>query len=129
MTDTLLELRDRDPYAYYEELRVRAPVVWDEGMQAWLVLGHAECVVVERREDWFAPGMGSLPRREGDHGRPQHPDDARQAARRAAQAALEVADPGALPALRRHADPAGGHAGGRARRPPGAASSTTTSRS
>ena len=61
MTETLLELRDRDPYAYYEELRERSPVVWDEGMQAWLVLGHAECVVVERREDWFAPGMGSLP--------------------------------------------------------------------
>jgi cytochrome P450 len=61
MTDTLLELRNRDPYAYYEELRARSSVVWDEGMRAWLVLGHSECVVVERREDWFAPGMGTLP--------------------------------------------------------------------
>ena len=60
MTETLLELRDRDPYAYYERLRERSPVVWDEGMQAWLVVGHPECVVVERREDWFAPGMGTL---------------------------------------------------------------------
>jgi cytochrome P450 len=61
MTDTLLELRNRDPYAYYEQLRAQGSVVWDEGMHAWLVLGHAECVVVERREDWFAPGMGTLP--------------------------------------------------------------------
>ena len=60
MTGSLLERRDREPYSLYEELRARGPVAWDDGLRAWLVLGHAECVVVERREDLFEPGMGSL---------------------------------------------------------------------
>src|SRR3954447_23882256 len=60
MTGSLLERRDREPYSLYEELRARGPVAWDEGLRAWLVLGHAECVVVERREELFEPGMGSL---------------------------------------------------------------------
>jgi hypothetical protein len=57
---SLIELRDRDPYPVYARLGAEGPVVWDEGLRAWLVLGFDECAFVERREDLFAPGMGTL---------------------------------------------------------------------
>ena len=58
---SLRESRDIDPYPLYELLRQRGPVVWDAGMHAWLVLDHAGCTFVERREDLFAETTGSLP--------------------------------------------------------------------
>lgn len=58
---SLRESRDIDPYPLYERLRQQGPVVWDVGMNAWLVLDHEGCTFVERREDLFAEPTGSLP--------------------------------------------------------------------
>ena len=58
---SLRDLRDVDPYPAYERMRAVGPVVWDDGMQAWLVLGHEDCTYVLRREDLFEEPTGSLP--------------------------------------------------------------------
>jgi cytochrome P450 len=58
---SLRELRDVDPYPAYELVRAAGPVTWDEGMRAWLVVGHDDCTFVMRREDLFAEPTGSLP--------------------------------------------------------------------
>lgn len=60
-SETLADYRDVDPYPLYERLRATGPVVWDEGMRAWLVLTHAGCTFVERREDLFAEPTLGLP--------------------------------------------------------------------
>jgi cytochrome P450 len=58
---SLRDLRDVDPYPAYERMRAVGPVVWDEGMAAWLVLSHDGCAFVERREDLFEEPTGTLP--------------------------------------------------------------------
>ena len=58
---SLRDLRDVDPYPAYEAMRAVGPVVWDEGMAAWLVLSHDGCATVERNEDVFEEPTGSLP--------------------------------------------------------------------
>ena len=58
---TLIDVRDRDPYPVYEELRRSGPVVRDEGLGAWVVLDHEGCAFVERREDLFAEPTRALP--------------------------------------------------------------------
>jgi cytochrome P450 len=58
---SLRDLRDVDPYPAYERMRAVGPVVWDEGMTAWLVLSHDGCTFVERREDLFEEPTGTLP--------------------------------------------------------------------
>ncbi|MBA3236550.1 MAG: cytochrome P450 [Chloroflexi bacterium] len=58
---SLRDLHDVDPYPAYERIRAVGPVTWDAGMAAWLVVSHAECTIVERREDLFEEPTGSLP--------------------------------------------------------------------
>lgn len=58
---SLRGLWDVDPYPAYEQMRAVGPVVWDEGMAAWLALSHEACTMVERREDLFAEPTGTLP--------------------------------------------------------------------
>ncbi len=58
---SLMATRDMDPYPAYDAARALGDVVWDDGMQAWLVLGHEACAFVETREDLFAETTGSLP--------------------------------------------------------------------
>src|SRR5262245_12978507 len=58
---SLSEARDIDPFPLYDELRRRGTVVRDEGMGAWLVLDHAGCTFVERREDLFEEPTSGLP--------------------------------------------------------------------
>lgn len=58
---SLRDLRDVDPYPAYERMRSVGKVVWDEGLDAWLVLSHEGCTYVERREDLFAEPTGTLP--------------------------------------------------------------------
>jgi cytochrome P450 len=66
---SLRDIRDADPYPLYEELRRRGSVVRDEGMGAWLVLDHAGCTFVERREDLFEEPTSGLPGAEAISGR------------------------------------------------------------
>jgi cytochrome P450 len=58
---SLAATRDMDPYPAYAAARAVGDVVWDEGMEAWLVLGHEACAFVETREDLFAETTGTLP--------------------------------------------------------------------
>lgn len=58
---SLRDTRDADPYPAYAAARELGNVVWDEGMDAWLVLDHEGCSFVETREDLFAEPTGSLP--------------------------------------------------------------------
>ena len=58
---SLRDLRDVDPYPAYERIRSAGDVVWDEEMRAWLVMSHADCTFVLRREDLFEEPTGSLP--------------------------------------------------------------------
>ena len=51
---SLASLVDCDPFPFYESLRARGPVVWDDEMEAWLVTSHEACEFVQRREDLFA---------------------------------------------------------------------------
>jgi cytochrome P450 len=57
---SILEVRDVDPYGLYARLRDGGPVSWDEGLRGWLVTSYDDCAFVERREDLFGPGMGTL---------------------------------------------------------------------
>jgi cytochrome P450 len=51
---TMLSLEDKDPYAFYEALRERGPLVRDEVMNAWMVLDYAQCLEIESDEARFA---------------------------------------------------------------------------
>ncbi|MEU7812209.1 cytochrome P450 [Pseudonocardia sp. NPDC049154] len=50
---SLKEARDQDPYGFFAERLAAGPVHWDEGMNAWIVVGYDECREVQRREDVF----------------------------------------------------------------------------
>ena len=58
---SLRDTRDADPYPAYAAARALGNVVWDAGMDAWLVLDHDGCAFVETREDLFAEPTGTLP--------------------------------------------------------------------
>ena len=47
---SLRDLRDVDPYPAYEVIRAVGDVVWDPGIDAWLVLSHELCTQVLRDE-------------------------------------------------------------------------------
>ena len=40
---SLKQISGQDPYPMYEEMRAQGDVIWDEGMQAWLVLSADGC--------------------------------------------------------------------------------------
>ncbi|MCW2984329.1 MAG: hypothetical protein JWR63_1899 [Conexibacter sp.] len=44
---------DREPYAFYEEVRRQGEVVWDPNMRAWLVVSSAAARFVLRNDDLF----------------------------------------------------------------------------
>jgi cytochrome P450 len=55
-TDTLPSYAtffDRDPFDFFERVRAQGPVIWDEGMQAWLVTGYKDVAFVQRHEEIF----------------------------------------------------------------------------
>jgi cytochrome P450 len=46
-------LAQHDPYAFYEALRVKGPIVWDDTAKGWLITSHALCTYVETNEPLF----------------------------------------------------------------------------
>ncbi len=91
---SLRDLRDVDPYPAYEAMRAVGPVVWDEGMTAWLVLSHDGCTFVERREDLFEEPTGTLPGRRPDRRAARLPIARRRRARDAPSLAVACLAPG-----------------------------------
>jgi cytochrome P450 len=60
---SLLSTAEVDPFPAYEQARLKeGSVMWDPGMQAWLVLDYANCAHIETHEDQFAnPYAGASP--------------------------------------------------------------------
>ncbi|MER9477474.1 cytochrome P450 [Mesorhizobium sp. M0520] len=46
-------LADKDPFPIYDNLRKRGDVIWDPGMNCWLVLSYDICKVIESDENTF----------------------------------------------------------------------------
>jgi cytochrome P450 len=56
------DLKDKDPYPQYAALReAGTDVYWDEGMNAWMVLGYRDCALVQRDEMVFEHPYLDLP--------------------------------------------------------------------
>jgi len=61
LTESLLSIAEKDPFAFYEAARALGPVVWDERMQSWLVLSAECCKQVELDEEAFHNGYRDAP--------------------------------------------------------------------
>lgn len=51
---SLKETRDHDPFPFFAQRLTEGPVHWDEGMNAWIVVGYEECREVQLDEGRFA---------------------------------------------------------------------------
>lgn len=58
--ESYLDYIDRDPYEFYERKLEQGTVHWDEGMNAWLVMGYEEARTVLVRHDVFAHPYNSF---------------------------------------------------------------------
>ncbi len=58
--DSLKDVKEKDPYPFFEERLARGPVSWDEGMNAWLVVGYDESRYVQLHEEQFAHPYAQL---------------------------------------------------------------------
>lgn len=54
-------VEDIEPWEYYDSMRVQGPLIWDEAMKAWAVLGFEECAYVEMNEDKFRNPYQGVP--------------------------------------------------------------------
>ena len=59
---------DRDPWAFYEEVRRHEPV-WDQAMAAWLVGTYESCAAVLRDERRFSSAIADYPQADSILGR------------------------------------------------------------
>lgn len=50
---SMLSLANNDPFPSYEVLRKRGPIVWDRGMNCWLVLSYDLCKAIESDESAY----------------------------------------------------------------------------
>jgi cytochrome P450 len=57
---SLKEARDQDPYPFFADRLAKGPVHWDEGMNAWIVVGYDECRAVQLDEPTFAHPYAQL---------------------------------------------------------------------
>jgi cytochrome P450 len=51
--DSILGTIDKDPHAYYDQLRSEGDLVWDAKMGGWLVMSYELCRHIEEREELF----------------------------------------------------------------------------
>jgi cytochrome P450 len=51
--ESLLATQDQVPHGFYDRLRERGPVHWDEEMKGWLALSYDTCKTVLSNEDLF----------------------------------------------------------------------------
>lgn len=58
---SLLDMQDADPFDFYEQRRAEGPVVFDSGMQAWLVLDFGLCRAVLTDESGFSNPYADAP--------------------------------------------------------------------
>ncbi|ODU07404.1 MAG: hypothetical protein ABS81_01205 [Pseudonocardia sp. SCN 72-86] len=54
------DLRDENPYPFFSHRLQQGPVHWDDGMNAWLVVGYDECRYVQLHETEFAHPYSEL---------------------------------------------------------------------
>src|SRR3546814_9297949 len=52
--ETIDGFTNRDPFAFYEQLRTLGSPIWDAKAKAWLVLDFDQCAAAERDESIFA---------------------------------------------------------------------------
>src|SRR3546814_16357105 len=52
--ETIDGFTNRDPFAFYEQLRTLGSPIWDAKAKAWLVLDFAQFAAAERAESSFA---------------------------------------------------------------------------
>lgn len=52
-SESLLSYKDRDPFESYEKLRGESSVIYDEGLNGWILLSDELCRFVEINEDLF----------------------------------------------------------------------------
>jgi cytochrome P450 len=71
MATSLKQLRDQDPYPFFEERLNESPVCWDEEMKAWLVLGYTEARYVQLHEDLFRHPYATIPTAADIYGGPR----------------------------------------------------------
>ena len=56
MTNTfnsIIDTIDRDPHPYYEELREKGDLIWDDKMGGWVVISYELCRHIEEHEELF----------------------------------------------------------------------------
>ncbi|WP_375779110.1 cytochrome P450 [Bradyrhizobium sp. ma5] len=58
---SMTSLANNDPFPSYDELRKRGPVVWDPGMQCWLILSYDLCSMIESDEAAYRIVPADLP--------------------------------------------------------------------
>jgi len=51
--ETLLDTIGQDPWPWYEAMRQRGDVAWDEGAKSWIVTGYDACRTVQLDEERF----------------------------------------------------------------------------
>ncbi|CAH1662322.1 MULTISPECIES: cytochrome P450 [unclassified Chelatococcus] len=65
LAESYLDTVDTDPHPFYEELRSRGDVVWDDRMNAWLVVGAEALKAVMMDDSTFAQPYLSMKAGEG----------------------------------------------------------------
>jgi cytochrome P450 len=60
MIESLFDTRENDPYEFFGRRLAEGPVLWDDRMNAWLVLGYEQARYVQLHEDLFAHPYATL---------------------------------------------------------------------
>ena len=50
---SIIDTVDKDPHPYYEELRGKGELVWDDKMGGWVVISYELCRYIEEHEELF----------------------------------------------------------------------------